>query len=422
MNPILRLFGVFVIFCGTALAWAILGGITDSRTTEQQHASWDSVGELWGRAQVQPAPELAFAWDTVSWHTFTEVVNGRSTEVTEQRVETHVEAVQVRSTTLTVDLSLDQRRKGLVWYPLYDVDVQGAWTYRHERPEPGTLTLSFTFPDQQGIYDGFVFAVDGVDHARELRPQDGVVRYSLPVQPGQEVHLAAGYRSRGMETWTYRPSAGVANLENFQVVMTTDFANIDFPPLTMSPTDKARAGEGWRLGWDFAQVVTGHGVGMVAPTPIQPGELAAGLAFSAPVSLFFFFLVIFVLSALRRIDIHPINYALVAGAFFAFHLLFAYTADHLPVEAAFALSSVVSVALVVSYLRLVVGPRFALVEAGLAQGLYLVGFSLAHFWDGFTGLTVTVLSVVTLFGLMQLTGRVRWSEVLSPAQVPPQES
>ena len=42
-------------------------------------------------------------------------------------------------------------------------------------------------------------------------------------------------------------------------------------------------------------------------------------------------------------------------------------------------------------LRLVVSARFAFVEAGLAQIVYLIGFSLAHFWDGFTGLTVTVL-------------------------------
>jgi hypothetical protein len=88
----------------------------------------------------------------------------------------------------------------------------------------------------------------------------------------------------------------------------------------------------------------------------------------------------------------------------------------LPVEAAFALSSVVSVFLAVSYLRLVVSARFAYVEAGLAQLVYLVGFSLAHFWEGFTGLTTTVLAIVTLYLMMQLTGRVRWSEVLSGNQ------
>ena len=71
-------------------------------------------------------------------------------------------------------------------------------------------------------------------------------------------------------------------------------------------------------------------------------------------------------------------------------------------------ATVVSVVLVTTYLRLVVSARFAFVEAALAQLVYLVDFSLAHFWEGFTGLTVTVLAIATLFVLMQLTGRVRW--------------
>ena len=66
--------------------------------------------------------------------------------------------------------------------------------------------------------------------------------------------------------------------------------------------------------------------------------------------------------------------------------------------------------LVVSYLRLVVGRRFAWREAGLAQIVYLVGFSFAHFFEGFTGLIVTVGSILTLFLLMQLTGRIKWSD------------
>ncbi len=42
-----------------------------------------------------------------------------------------------------------------------------------------------------------------------------------------------------------------------------------------------------------------------------------------------------------------------------------------------------------------------------------MGFSLAHFWEGFTGLTATVLAIVTLYLIMQLTGRVKWSSALS---------
>jgi hypothetical protein len=74
------------------------------------------------------------------------------------------------------------------------------------------------------------------------------------------------------------------------------------------------------------------------------------------------------------------------------------------------LSSVVSVGLVVSYLRLVVGLRFAAFEAGTAQLIYLVLFSYAFFWKGFTGLAITIIAIITLFVVMQVTGRIRWAE------------
>ena len=74
------------------------------------------------------------------------------------------------------------------------------------------------------------------------------------------------------------------------------------------------------------------------------------------------------------------------------------------------ISSIVSVTLVVSYLRLVVGMRFAALEAGTAQLVYLVLFSYAFFWRGFTGLAITITAIITLFVVMQATGRIRWSE------------
>ena len=40
------------------------------------------------------------------------------------------------------------------------------------------------------------------------------------------------------------------------------------------------------------------------------------------------------------------------------------------------------------------------------------------FWQGLTGLTVTVLAIVTLAIVMLLTGRLRWSEVLARRAAP----
>jgi inner membrane protein involved in colicin E2 resistance len=103
------------------------------------------------------------------------------------------------------------------------------------------------------------------------------------------------------------------------------------------------------------------------------------------------------------------NYFFLAAAFFAFHLLLAYLVDHISIHAAFALCSMVSIILVVSYMRLVVGNRFAFLEVALAQLVYLIGFSYAFFFEGFTGLSVTVGSIITLFVVMQMTARIDWA-------------
>ena len=118
----------------------------------------------------------------------------------------------------------------------------------------------------------------------------------------------------------------------------------------------------------------------------------------------------FIITTLRKIDLHPMNYFFLATAFFAFHLLLAYLVDHISIHVAMVVASVVSVTLVVSYLRLVVGLRFAALEAGTAQLIYLVLFSYAFFWKGFTGLAITIIAIITLFVVMQVTGRIRWSE------------
>jgi inner membrane protein involved in colicin E2 resistance len=108
------------------------------------------------------------------------------------------------------------------------------------------------------------------------------------------------------------------------------------------------------------------------------------------------------------------HYFLVGCAFFAFHLLFAYLIDHLAVGVSFAIASAVSLVLVVSYARLFVGPRLALLHLGVPQLVFLVLFSWTFFWKGYTGLAITAGAIGTLFVVMQLTGRLDWNEVLGP--------
>ncbi len=412
---------VMAIFGLTSIAWVTLGGSTSMRSQKQGYRLSQSVSELWGRPQRQRAPKLVFEWVTFREALRTERVDGKDKVIRETVRESHEREVTPASTDVDVGLRLDQRLKGLVWYSLYDVAFAGKWSYEHREAQDGFLRVELDFPDAEGLYDDLRFVVDGQDRARAMVPDKGKVTTRVPVSAGQTIALGVSYKSRGASEWRYAPAESVASLERFRVGLQTDFSDIDFPSATLSPSSKEHLGKGMRLEWRFARVVTGHGIGMKMPERIQPGELASALSFSAPISLLFFFFLLMVLGTIKRIELHPMHYVFVAASFFAFHLLFAYVVDRVSVGWAFGLSSAVSVALVVSYLRVVVSARFALVEAALGQIVYLVGFSLAHFWEGYTGLTLTLLSIGTLGLLMQLTARVRWGAVLgaAPPALPP---
>lgn len=424
MSPFLRLFGIACVFGFALIAWITLGGVTAARTDSLSNSLSSRVQDLWGSPQIQAAPTFTLMWKERVFReeVITDAAGQTTTKVTPAWEDRSRELVP-NQTRINAELSLDERRKGLMWFPLYDVTFAGAWRFPVEGdvPEGARVHIAFAFPDANGQYDAFTFVVNEQDIARSLRTQAGQVGTQLPnaVATGDVLSLAVTYRSRGSTEWRYMPSREVAQVEDFALNLKTDFAAIDFPVMTLSPTAKSREGEGWSLDWTFARLVSGQAIGMTMPTRIQPGELASMLSFSAPIPLALYFVWIYVLGLLRKHEIHPINYVFLAASFFAFNLLFAYTADLLPLEFAFGLASAVSVLLSVTYLRLVVGGRFALVEAGLAQVLYQVGFGAAHFYDGLTGLTITVLGIVTLFALMQLTGRIKWGEVFANVDVSP---
>jgi inner membrane protein involved in colicin E2 resistance len=233
---------------------------------------------------------------------------------------------------------------------------------------------------------------------------------TVDTPPNGSARVRVSYRSQGVESWKYSFGENVNPVQNFHLRMTTNFKEVDFPDNTLAPAEKHAIGGGWQLDWNYKNLVSGYQIAMQMPEKLQPGPLASEISFFAPVSLFFFFFVIFIVTTLRNIDLHPMNYFFLAGAFFAFHLLIAYLADHLDIHASFLISAAVSICLVVTYLRLVTGMQFAGREAAIAQFIYLVMFSYAFFFKGLTGLSITIGAILTLFVVMQMTGRIRWSE------------
>ncbi len=399
-----QIFALTFIFLCTTVAWMFLGSTINSRTYGANEQLQGHVASTWGTSQEQSPP--------TAHYTVTEPRN--STTVENGKVVVHSEKVEkelplpLESSRIRVKFHLDPRQKGLLWYSTYAVDFGGDYVFRNTTAEPQNVSFRLNFPAQKAIYDGLQMKINDQPVALSTDEQGTVGTATIP--PQSDARLQVAYRSQGLESWRYKLADGIAQARDFQLVMQTNFRDIDFADDTLSPSSKTTIPGGWELEWQYSNLVSGFEIGMTMPEKLQPGPLAGEISYAAPVSLFFFFFLIFIITTLRNIDLHPMNYFFLATAFFAFHLLLAYLVDHISIHAAMIISSVVSVALVVSYLRLVVGMRFAALEAGTAQLIYLVLFSYAFFWKGFTGLSITVIAVVTLFVVMQATGRIRWSE------------
>jgi len=181
----------------------------------------------------------------------------------------------------------------------------------------------------------------------------------------------------------------------------------------MSPIEKKETKTGYELLWSLNKAVTGKDVGLIIPNKLNPGEIVTRVTFFAPVSLFFFFIVIFMLSIIFKINFHAMHYFFLAATFFSFHLMYSYFSDHLDLYLTFALSSIVSLILTITYLKLFAPKIITFIYAPITQFIYLIVFSFSFFFKGMTGVIVTICSVITLFILMQMTGKTNWDEIFT---------
>lgn len=401
-----RIFAIAFIFVGATVAWAILGSTIFVRSSESASRLDGRVASTWGAPHHQRAPVAAYEERVTRSVQQTE----RGQTTTREVEETVATPLTLEQSRIAVDLDLEHRQKGLRWYATYGVGFDGSYRFRNTTPHE-RITITFPFPTSQAVYDDLVVAVNG--QPLTITMAEGSASGIATIPTGETATLEVRYKSRGLTDWRYDFGSEVAQVRDFAMVMRTNFEDIDFPDETLSPTERRKIEDGWHLEWRYTNLLSGFRIGMTMPERLQPGPLAGRISLFAPVSLFFFFLLMFLITTVRGIELHPMNYFFLAAAFFSFHLLLAYLVDHISIHIAMVIASVVSVSLVVSYLQLVVGPTFAFREAALAQLVYLVAFSYAFFIEGFTGLAITIVSIITLFVIMQMTARVRWAELFA---------
>lgn len=415
-----RLFAIGFIFVCVSIAWFVLASATYTRTHTADSGLKSRVARLWGAPQAQLPPSI-IAWEVATRKVESLEEGKKIVKTVEDKL---TEKLTLDKSDIQVALKLDHRQKGLLWYATYGVDFAATYVVTNSSKSKQDIEISLPFPARRAVFDDLKFDLEGAQWLATPAPGEEKFVGHTRIAPGASAILRVGYRSQGLDRWSYNFGSGVSEVRNFKLAMRTNFNAIDFPDDAISPLSKERTADGWALKWEYRHLVSGVNIAMAMPDKLQPGPLASQIATFAPVSLFFFIVVLLTIGIVRNVDIHPMHFFFLAAAFFAFHLLFAYLADQVSIHAAFVIAAAVSLLLTISYLRIVFGAAFAILAAGTAQSVYLVLFSYAFFFKGLTGLAITIVAIATLCVLMQITARVNWDavfgerKVIAPVPVP----
>ena len=432
LRQLAQLAAIAIIFLGYTIAWVILGTVNAGRTEGQIGVLSKRVQNSYGGPLIITPPRIYYE-------------RTKERKVTVAGLETissfkERETVDPSDSNVAIDLSLERKKVGNLWFPVFFAKYQGQYEYdveaipRDVRSE--TLFLLPGLSSSESIFRNIEFKLNGV----LVEPLARIVS-NTPIELTATTYVNGklmvdfSYETTGTDYFLYLLSnlgqqqnleenevrtdsiekARLTRLDNFNLKLTTDFIKYEVPKRTVPYTTLRQEDGRSEFEWLFDKTVTGKNIGLIVPEELNAGDIASRISFFAPISLLFFFVVVTIFGILAKNRLHPIHYAFLAATFLSFHLTFSYAADHVSMRVAFATASLVSCFLTFTYLARVKDQKYALVGTSL-QLLYLVVFSWSFFYEtdsglGITGLIVTIVSVVTLFALMQLTAKLDWQSL-----------
>ncbi len=384
-----KIVAISLIFIFVTTAWMILGGINFYRTSEAQENLKKEIITLYGDNVEITMPKCSSVKNTKNSKYYN----------------------KLEKSNVTIDINLDPRKKGNLWFPTFNYKYKGEYLFKaKQKGERQYLFLQFGKSDS--VYKNILLSINGkyLNKKAAIANEDYIIVY--PNNKGY-INVKFEYESSGLENLEYIISGykSISEINNFSLVINTDFEDYDFINSTMSPTIKEKTENGYKLAWQLNEAITGKNIGIKIPNKLNPGDIISKVSFFAPVALFFFLSAILTLVLVFKINFHPMHFLLLAATFFSFSLMFSYFSDQMNIYLAFSVASAISLILTITYLRFFTPKIVYLVFAPLAQFIYLIVFSFSFFSDDLPGFIVTICAVLTLFLIMQITGKLDWNEV-----------
>ena len=172
---------IFLIYVFIVMAWFILGTTILKRTHTQDYKLKGMVSQLWGTMQAQKAPSIYY--QTKEKRETERIESGKTVKEFETYVVNH--PLPLKASEIDVSLSLEHRKKGLLWYSTYAVGFSGWYEIINDTYETRYIYFNFDFPAAGAVYDDFKLLVNDKEIER-IDISSGRVVYPIRLSPGEK--------------------------------------------------------------------------------------------------------------------------------------------------------------------------------------------------------------------------------------------
>lgn len=376
-------FGSFAIVLLVVIA--IGGQITDRRQFASSKLHKD-VMERWGAPIEQPVPSVRYVESGTVFNT--------------------LKAMPFEAQTLSVDATMNYRKRGLTYFSGFDFAFRGQ--YRVKNTQGKDLDMVFVFPinieKNKVLLSDFEFLVNEHPTPIDLSERSDKLVWTGRLTQNAEQKFEIRFKGRGLDAFSYRldPNLPVRNLKfdfTIQGGDNYDYAHGVVPAQSVVPQEN-----GVRLTWRYDALESGVPMGVILPSVKAVDNLIGTMVLRSWATFLLFFAGFVALSIYyeRRPRIYE-SY-LVAASYGFFFVLTAYLSAYTHFLVAYALSTLIIAGLLCLYMGSTMGGRSWRWALGLIAAFLTIPTA-AVICEGYTGLIYTLEILAGLAALMLLTAK-----------------
>jgi inner membrane protein len=400
----------------------MIQGLVSERQARSNEAI-AGIAEGWGKRQTVAGPYLAVPYERHWVEIRRETIDGKLREIRNERSESRVLRLPAAGIQWTVDAEISEKVRGIYRARLYaarlraqgsiEVPVRATFEDGTSRYKWGTARLVLGVSDPLGIR-----AASGT-HALAPGAADAAVAAGLhsalkDFEFSRKIDFSLDLELGGSEALSLAP----LNADT-TVAMRANWPHPSFQGRFLPATHDIRA-DGFNARWKVSRLAAqGTGDAGISVSFIEPVGLYRQLERASKYGFLFIgltFGAFLAFELLRRLAIHPIQYALVGFALAMFFLLLTALSEHVDFAVAYAAATLACVGLTSAYLvRVLRSARAGLAFGAALAALYAMLYALLKAED-YSLLGGSLLLFGLLAAVMLATRGVDWYAITARAK------